>query len=445
MKQLTLEEQRKRMDNLRYGAEHVRQALQTHRVHDYLPGQVIYNLGEYPARFSIRPTEYDEQLIRTLAEKGVELIQVHEEWNDAIHVLGADKYSSHDPEGMRAFIDLCHSYGIKILPYMSSGFFDIRDPAFSDAFAGPELHILDSAHYKYASCFTGSPEWQCFLLKNLERLLDTYGFDGLYNDMGYSGVGHLENGLIVGDPWFEDLLARIYSMVKERHGIVKVHQGTCIAPGASSKVYDYLWIGECVTDSADIRRSALFPPYVVPCPDFRFMNQSEEEAFFAKTIPFMQFQIRVDGRPVTGERAFVPGIDYTYNPANNEQVHYENVKKWYDAHPDGPHVYSEWSSIPDNPVMREKWFDYLALYRPMVTENSFVYIDIGENRITGAALPEGVHMSLFLNEECFLCVSNLGKTDAVISLAEIWEDRQTGEHLQEITVAPGGLHFLKKA
>jgi len=42
-------------------------------------------------------------------------------------------------------------------------------------------------------------------------------------------------------------------------------------------------------------------------------------------------------------------------------------------------------------------------------------------------------------------VSNLGKTDAVIPLAEIWEDRQTGEHLQEITVAPGGLHFLKKA
>ena len=126
MKQLTLAEQRKRMDNLRYGAEHVREALRTHRVHDYHPGQVIYNLGEYPARFSIRPTEYDEQLIRSLAEKGVELIQVHEEWNDAIHVLGADKYSSHDPEGMRAFIDLCHSYGIKILPYMSSGFFDIR-------------------------------------------------------------------------------------------------------------------------------------------------------------------------------------------------------------------------------------------------------------------------------------------------------------------------------
>ncbi|MBQ4606523.1 MAG: hypothetical protein IJB15_07435, partial [Clostridia bacterium] len=159
---------------------------------------------------------------------------------------------------------------------------------------------------------------------------------------------------------------------------------------------------------------------------------------------FMQFQIRVDGRPVTGERAFVPGIDYTYNPANNEQVHYENVKKWYDAHPDGPHVYSEWSSIPDNPVMREKWFDYLALYRPMVTENSFVYIDIGENRITKTALPEGVHMSLFLNEECWLCVSNLGKTDVVVPLAEAWEDRQTGETVQELAIAPGGLRFLKK-
>ena len=94
--------------------------------------------------------------------------------------------------------------------------------------------------------------------------------------------------------------------------------------------------------------------------------------------------------------------------------------------------------------MREKWFAYLALYRPMVTENSFVYIDIGENRITKTALPEGVHMSLFINEECWLCVSNLGKTDAVIPFTETWEDRQSGERVREITVAPGGLRFLKK-
>lgn len=444
MKQYSLEEQRRRMQNLRYGADSVRACLRTQRIHDYLPGQVIYNLGEYPARFSIMPTEYDETLIRSLAEKGVELIQVHEEWNDAIHVLGADKYSSHDPDGMRAFIELCHRYGIKILPYMSSGFFDIRDPEFSQDFAGPELHVLDSAHYKYACCYTGSPAWQKFLLGKLERLLDSYDFDGLYNDMGYSGTGHLENGLIVGDPCFEDLLARIYSLVKERHGIVKVHQGTCIAPGASSKVYDYLWIGECMTDSEDIRRAASFPPYVVPCPDFRFMSQKEEEAFFARTIPFLQFQIRVDGRPVTGERAFVPGIDYTYNPANNEQLHYEAVKKWYDAHPDGPHVYSEWSSIPDNPVTREKWFAYLALYRPMVTENSFVYIDIGENRITAAPLPEGVHMSLFINEECYLCLSNLGKENASVTFADHWEDRQTGEILRETVLTPDQILFLKK-
>ena len=80
----------------------------------------------------------------------------------------------------------------------------------------------------------------------------------------------------------------------------------------------------------------------------------------------------------------------------------------------------------------------------MVTENSFVYIDIGENRITKTALPEGVHMSLFLNEECWLCVSNLGKTDVVVPLAEAWEDRQTGETVQELAIAPGGLRFLKK-
>lgn len=51
---------------------------------------------------------------------------MHEEWNDGIRKLGADKFSSHDPEGMKAFIRLCHDFGIKVIPYVSTGFFDVR-------------------------------------------------------------------------------------------------------------------------------------------------------------------------------------------------------------------------------------------------------------------------------------------------------------------------------
>ena len=37
-------------------------------IHDYIPGQVIYNLGEYPNKMTIRPTAYDHDLIRKLSE-----------------------------------------------------------------------------------------------------------------------------------------------------------------------------------------------------------------------------------------------------------------------------------------------------------------------------------------------------------------------------------------
>ncbi len=445
MKLLTLEEHRARIENIRYAEINVKKYLRRERIHDYIPGQVIYNLGEYPAAFSIRPTEYDYNLIKSLAEKGVGLIQIHEEWNDAIRVLGADKYTSHDPQGLKEFIRLCHSFGIKIIPYISSGFFDSRDPDFSECFATNGVYELNSSYYRYRMCDPASPEWNTFLMKKLYCIMEEYEFDGVFNDMGYP-VNYDKHpcGYLKYDPYFEDLLARIYSMVKERGGIVKIHEGKCLAPYTKEKVYDYLWVGEGVKESKDLVTTAQFDPYVIACPDFRFMNEKQEEEFYAKTLPFMQFVLRVDGRPITGERAAVKGIDYIYNPQNDEKKHFDNVKKWYDAHPQGPYVYSEWSSIPDNPRMREKWFTYLDLYKPMVEENSIVYIDIKENQMLCHSLPETVHMSLFVNEKCYLCISNLGDKPENIFLVEAWMDRRTNQILRQLTVEPGEIKFLER-
>ena len=131
MKLLTLEEHRIRKANIFYAEQKAKKYLRRERIHDYLPGQVIYNLGEYPAPFSIRPTEYDYNLIKSFAESGVGLIQIHEEWNDYLRRFGADKYSSHDPQGMKNFIKLCHDFGIKIIPYMSTSYLEVNDPDFT--------------------------------------------------------------------------------------------------------------------------------------------------------------------------------------------------------------------------------------------------------------------------------------------------------------------------
>jgi hypothetical protein len=442
MKLLDIEQQRRRFDNITFAETSAKKYLRKHQVHRYIPGQAVYRLGEYPAAFSIAPTEYDELRIKELAEAGVGLIQIHEEWNDAIRALGADKYSSHDPAGMHKFIDLCHKYGIKILPYFSTGFFDVRDPDYIDAY-GTEAR-LDSGYFRYTGCNTHSPEWVSYNLKKMTGILDHYGFDGIYNDMGYPFDKNFKDGYIVDDPYIEDTLGRIYSEVKDRGGIVKVHQGLCISPKGNTKVYDYLWVGECVSDIQELRRAATFEPYVVPCPDFRFMKDSAD-GFFAKTIPFMQFEIRLDGRPVTGDCACVPGVEYVNNPANREQEWYEAIKAWHDAHPDGPHVYSPWSAIPDDPAHRDLWKEYLALYRPMVEESSNVYIDIQDSTLIRESKPQDLIMSLFVNEECYLVISNVGTRSETVTLNDGWIDRRTGKAVKELTLAPDTVHFLIKA
>lgn len=440
---MTAEKMRRIEANRLYAESSVRNCLRVFDIEDYIPGQVIYNLGEYPAPFSIRPTEYDRELIKSLAERGVGLIQIHEEWNDSQRILGADKFESHDPEGLREFIDLCHGYGIKVLPYVSTGFFDRRDPDFSEEFSPRTKIDLDSSYYRYRMCDPVSKKWRDYVVPRIMRVLDNYEFDGIFNDMGFPtdynahSVGYMDY-----DSALDDMLSELYERVHSRGGIVKLHEGKCLCPRTTRRAYDYLWVGEGVSALESLPMTASFEPYTVPCPDFRFMEKREENAFYANAMTFMQFVLRVDGRPVTGERADVEGVEYIYNPQNDEKKHFDKVKKWYDSHPDGPHVYSEWSSIPDDPEMREKWFYYLELYRPMVQSGSRAYIDLRDSNIIKGRLPEGAHATLYVNEEKYLCVSNLAHTEARITLAEPWRDRCSGDTVQELSLGYGDIAFL---
>ncbi len=134
--------ERQRLANFRWARAAVRKCLREHTVREYLPGQVVYNLGEYPKPFSIRPTDYDLELLKLLAHRGVELIQIHEDWNDSQRVLGADKFTSHDPEGLHEFVDAVHDLGMKIIPYISTGYFEATDPDFREEWAGPG-HLVE--------------------------------------------------------------------------------------------------------------------------------------------------------------------------------------------------------------------------------------------------------------------------------------------------------------
>lgn len=98
MKKLTLDEHRNRIINLSEANAKIIGYRRRLRISDYSRSQVTYNLGDYPARFTITPTEYDFNLLKKFSEDGVQLIQIREEWNDSIRLYGADKYSSHESQ-----------------------------------------------------------------------------------------------------------------------------------------------------------------------------------------------------------------------------------------------------------------------------------------------------------------------------------------------------------
>ena len=451
MKFLTLEEQRQRIENVNAAAIGNRKYLRRKRIHDYLPGQAVYNLGDYPAPFSIAPTDYDREMLRDMAANGVELIQIHEEWNDPIRHLGADKFTCHDPKGLEKFIDLAHECGIKIIPYISSGYFHELDPDFDESFTVREKYCINGMHFKYRYCAVGSAEWRQYLLPRTLAVLDRYDFDGIFNDMGYDGTFRVNGGLdregmACYDPECEDLLSMIYSEVKQRGGIYKLHRSRNNPIPTLDKVYDYLWIGENVHDM-QIGIGKSFGDYVVPCCDKEKMKLRDPDFYYASVIPFLQFPLLTSrGRPLLGKRIEenIPYYGNENGQLGGEYAYNKKIGEYMREHPGGPYTYSLWSSIPDDVEDYPRWCRYLALYRPMVTENSVVYVELRESDAILSPLPDEVYASMFVNEKTYLTVSNFEPKPYELKLAASWRDRVTGKIGDAFTVETNRILFLEK-
>lgn len=60
----------RRIENINYAEKANRKYFRRTRVRDYLAGQAIYNLGDYPVKIDATPTEYDQELIKRMAKSG---------------------------------------------------------------------------------------------------------------------------------------------------------------------------------------------------------------------------------------------------------------------------------------------------------------------------------------------------------------------------------------
>lgn len=452
MTNLSLEQQSQRLENIKFAEASVKECSNRVRVRDYMPGQVTYNLGSYPKRFFIKPTEYDYNIIKNLSQKGVELIQIHEEWNDSIRHLGADKFSSHDPFGLHEFIDLCHKFNIKVIPYISTNYFDERDVDFKESF-DKYNNTNRNLHFRYRTCSLESPTWSKYLFDKVTAMLDEYDFDGIYNDMGHDELleyriqadkngEERDDNKVRYDPCAEDMLVRLYNLCKNQGKIMKHHYAGSIKLKTKEKFYDYLWVGENVKDLSDLTKTAKYDPYVVPCPDFKDMDTKDYERVFAHFMPLMQFPLRADGRPFNMyEKLNEPGVEYTKYPSDHP---FQRQADFAKANPDGPYMYSEWSSMPENEEYRNKWFYYLDIYKKMAKEDALCHVDIKESTLFACDVPNDVYMTLYTSDEQFLCISNCGDKKAELVLRDNWIDYETGESVKELELLPDKVRFLKR-
>ncbi len=440
---MSVERMRARIENINKALEMNKSYFRHVRINNYLYGQAVYMLGDYPARVYTQVTDYDRVLVKQLADAGVKLIQLHEDWNDPCRLYGADKYSSSDPEGARSFVELCHSHGIKVIAYVSTGFINEFDPDFKEEYSVSD-DIACSFYYKYRRCDVGHPGWRKFITEKTLSAMDNYSFDGIYNDLGYSkfdkSIGEFGLAEDAYDPELEDALGEIYHKIKQRNGIYKIHIDANNKPPCRDRTYDYIWIGEGVEASkSPIGIGKDFYDYVVPC-HMHFNERVSSHLEFVKTIPFMQFPLHKTGRIVKANNLDLPGVKYFGGPLED---FFRRVRAYNDTHPDGPYVRSHWSMIPDDPEDFNIWEKYSKLYQPMVTDNSVAYIELREcTEILSSLSNPQIVASMFVNEKIYIVASNLSGKPYELVLKNKWENRETGEVSSKFTIKENDILFL---
>ena len=143
------ERERRRMRNLAWIRAKVGGCLREHLVGDYHPGEVWYNLNEYPARPLRRPDAYDAQRFAEYRQHGVEIVKIHSEWADWLQICGGDYFTACDPEGLDDFCRMAHAEKLRVHLYFSSGYVDYRHRHYNPEWTSTKLR-LDECYWRLA-------------------------------------------------------------------------------------------------------------------------------------------------------------------------------------------------------------------------------------------------------------------------------------------------------
>ena len=147
-------------------AELEKSCLRRQRIYDYKPGHVRYQFGHYPAQKPYYPTKEDWKLLDLYAEKGLEIVHVWW-WNDLCGFSGKSVYEPLNEKGLRRFIDECHRRRLKVIPYVSPGYLDIRNPAYRPEWSRGVGRVDELVDDNDMLC-PGSPGWSAYFFSALD-------------------------------------------------------------------------------------------------------------------------------------------------------------------------------------------------------------------------------------------------------------------------------------
>lgn len=453
------EEHRQRLMNIGECERSIRKCLRKHRITAYIPGQVAYHLGEYPGR---KPyplgTDYDEAELDRLQKDGIRLIQVMEEWNDMERLFGGNKFTAVNDSGLRRFIGMVHRRGMKMLLYMSTGHFQRTDRDFKQEWARPGFSAR-GAHWQLVGCSPASPGWRAYVLPRILRMLEDYELDGLYNDAASKRL-YVNPEVATKDEVLafeetathegarEDLFALIYSEVKRRGGIMKVHYVGSNIP-QMAQLWDYVWVGEGAQNADKTREECKnHPPYVVPCLDLSTTQVKNDDELYLHAIPYMQFPLLLAGRPFTGERSVAPGIAFQPEDKDHLLQRWRRIWRHYQAHPEGPYMYGPWDAFPPRPNARAVHAKWLKRYLPLAEEGTLAYLEVTDSAFFPGPLPAGVVASVFANLKLYIVLANYGTGDVTVETAHPCariDEAGAGQSVKRWTLAPRSMEILVRA
>ncbi len=129
-----------------------------------------------PHQFRSNWKHPEEEDIKKWAAGGVNTIVGGANW------FSGDYGNCSMPEETKQFLETCHRYGLRVIPYITFTDQEYPTPGFNET--GPKWRIEPVTEFNYRSqlmCY-GAEDWQEHWRKEVSRIFDQYPFDGLYID-----------------------------------------------------------------------------------------------------------------------------------------------------------------------------------------------------------------------------------------------------------------------